>query len=214
MPSFRELSATSETLVIDAASALIQVGLLTPDGGARWASSAEESGVGIFRCLESLRIDPPTIGAFAFCEGPGSVLGIRTAAMAIRTWGVLRPVPVYSYLSLALVAHAAGDPALTVIADARRECWHRFTVAAGLARVEASALQGKLLMPAHFRHWSALPAAVEIVPYDLPELIRVVGQLDLLRENREPDAFLHEEPSYVTWAPKIHRAPGDVGGKV
>lgn len=119
----------------------------------------------------------------------------------------MQPARVYSYVSLALVAHAAGDPNVTVIADARRECWHRFNVAAGLARVEAERLSGRLVMPAHFRHWSALPPGVEIVPYELSEIIKTVGRLDLLRENREPDAFLHEEPSYVTWSPKVHRAP-------
>lgn len=208
MPSFREICTTSDALVIDAASALIQAGHLATNGEVRWASSTEESGIGIFQCLERLQIDPLLTGTFIFCEGPGSVLGIRTAAMAIRTWEVLRPVRVYSYCSLALVAHAASDRTATVIADARRECWHRFTVADGLTRVEAASLPGKLLMPAHFRHWSTLPAGVELVPYDLPELVRTVGHLDLLRENREPDAFLHEEPSYVTWTPQIHRAPG------
>jgi tRNA threonylcarbamoyladenosine biosynthesis protein TsaB len=207
MPSFREVSDYSNVLVIDAASALIQVGFLSTGGEARWSSSAEESGVGIFQCLESLRIAPLDAGTIIFCEGPGSVLGIRTAAMAIRTWGVMRPARVLSYLSLALVAHAAKDPALTVIADARRECWHQYTMAGGLVRVEASALNGKLRMPENFRHWSALPPGVEIVPYRLSELIPAVSELDLLRECPEPDAFLHEEPSYVTWVPKIHRAP-------
>ena len=35
-----------------------------------------------------------------------------------------------------------------------------------------------------------------------------VLDVDLFHETRAPDAFLHEEPSYVTWTPKIHRAPG------
>ena len=31
--------------------------------------------------------------------------------------------------------------------------------------------------------------------------------LDLFRPTDAPDAFLHEEPSYATWTPQIHRAP-------
>jgi tRNA threonylcarbamoyladenosine biosynthesis protein TsaB len=30
---------------------------------------------------------------------------------------------------------------------------------------------------------------------------------EMLISTDAPDAFLHEEPSYVTWAPHIHRAP-------
>ena len=30
---------------------------------------------------------------------------------------------------------------------------------------------------------------------------------DLFRATDAPDAFLHEEPSYATWTPQIHRAP-------
>jgi len=37
----------------------------------------------------------------------------------------------------------------------------------------------------------------------LPE----VASAALFRETAAPDAFLHGEPSYVRWAPKIHRAP-------
>jgi tRNA threonylcarbamoyladenosine biosynthesis protein TsaB len=207
MPSFRDVSTSSDALVIDAASAVIQVGLLRPDGRDLWARSTEESGVGIFKCLEELNVAPLQIETLAYCEGPGSVLGIRTAAMAIRTWSVLRPARIFAYQSLALVAHAAGDPAATVIADARRECWHRYKMGSPLARVEAAALTGLLRMPAHFRHWSELPAGVETVPYDLPQLIKAAGHIELLHESPEPDAFLHEEPSYVTWEPKIHQAP-------
>ena len=34
-----------------------------------------------------------------------------------------------------------------------------------------------------------------------------VWEADLLRVIDLPDAFLHEEPRYVTWTPQIHRAP-------
>lgn len=135
------------------------------------------------------------------------MLGIRTAAMAIRTWNVLSLRPVFAYQSLAVVAHALGNPEVSVIADARRESWHTFRRGGKLRRVPAAGLEGELVTPDTFRHWSALPAGVVRVPYALPELLAKIADADLFRATDEPDAFLHEEPSYVTWTPQIHRAP-------
>lgn len=207
MTSFRQISAQGSALVIDAASSLVQVGLLGPGAAARWETSGDESGVAIFQCIERLGIAPQDVPALVFCEGPGSVLGIRTAAMAVRTWGVLRPRPVFAYCSLAIVAHALGRPGAAVIADARRDSWHHYRIGSGLRRLSVMEPSDELLMPENFRHWSALPPGVATVPYRLAELIPCVADCDLLRETADPDAFLHEEPSYVTWTPQIHRSP-------
>ncbi len=210
MPSLRQLlAAHGPLLLIDAASTRVQAGWLTNGEAepARWATSDEETGVGLFTSLAELRIDLGEAGAFVFCDGPGSVLGIRTCAMALRTWNVLRPRPMFSYCSLAIVAQALGRPAVGVVADARRELWHHFTVGGTLRRVPVAELTGELVMPENFRHWSQPPRGLTSVPYSLAELLPRTIDADLFHPTDEPDAFLHEEPSYVTWTPKIHRAP-------
>lgn len=178
-------------------------------GAARWATSDADTGVGLFQCLETLGADADVgqAGAFVFCDGPGSVLGIRTCAMALRTWNVLRPRPVFSYCSLAVVAHALGRRDVTVIADARRELWHHFKLDGTLQRGPATELAGELVMPENFRHWSQPPAGLTQVPYSLADLLPRALDAELFRSTEAPDAFLHEEPSYVTWTPQIHRAP-------
>jgi tRNA threonylcarbamoyladenosine biosynthesis protein TsaB len=207
MPSFRQLSSLFPALVIDAASAQVQVGLLAPERPASWYASPDESGVAVFEGVKHLGVDPMSVSAFIFCDGPGSVLGIRTAAMAVRTWNVLHARPVFTYASLAVVAHALGRPEVGVIADARRESWHHYAIGRGLRRIPAAELSGECVMPEHFRHWSTLPPGVTRVPYSLAELLPKVWDVDLLRTTDAPDAFLHEEPHYVTWTPQIHRAP-------
>jgi tRNA threonylcarbamoyladenosine biosynthesis protein TsaB len=208
MPSLRQLYAGHGTLlVLDAASARVQVGLLRAGQPAAWATSDEEAGVGVFRCLDELGAKPTEVGAFVFCDGPGSVLGIRTTAMALRAWNVLSPRPVYAYHSLALVAAALARPDAHLIADARRESWHCCSLSSPLRRIPAAELSGELIMPEGFRNWSALPAGVTSTPYVLAELLPAVAERDLFRVTDAPDAFLHEEPSYVTWTPQIHRAP-------
>ena len=169
--------------------------------------SDDESGVAVFQGVEALRVDLGRIGAFVFCDGPGSVLGIRTVAMALRTWNVLAPRPVFAYCSLALIAHALGSKDIAVIADARRNAWHEYRIGQGLRRAVAGELAGDLVMPEHFRHWAPLPANVRTVPYSVADLLGRAWDQDLLREVTAPDAFLHEEPSYVEWSPQIHRAP-------
>ena len=208
MPTLRHLLAShAPLLVLDAAAARVQVGCLRAHGTAEWRASDEEASVGIFECLKQLPLTPDEAGAFVFCEGPGSVLGIRTTAMAIRTWNVLRARPVFAYSSLALVGHALGRPEIAVIADARREAWHHFQIDRGLRRVPAAELNGELMMPENFRHWAPLPPNVARVPYSLPEILPQIADVDLFHATEAPDAFLHEEPSYVTWTPQIHRAP-------
>ncbi len=207
MKSLAEVTATESAVLIDCASSVIQVAILEPSGEARWAKSTEEAGLGLFSCLEDLSIEPPRAASWIFCTGPGSILGIRTAAMALRTWGVLRSAPIYGYLSLTLVAHAQSGEEVPVIADARRDSWHVFTRTAGLRRVPAAEMTGPFITPAGFRHWSPLPAGTTEVSYDLRELLPRVWQSPLLSPCPEPDAFLHEQPSYVTWTPAIHRAP-------
>jgi tRNA threonylcarbamoyladenosine biosynthesis protein TsaB len=208
MPSLRQILANhAPLLLIDAASQNVQVGWAEASGEIRWETSLQEAGIAIFRGLEGLGIDVNQAKAFAYCEGPGSVLGIRTAAMALRTWTMLEARPVFSYYSLAVVAEALGPEDPTVIADARRESWHQFKRGDALRRVPAAELKGKLVMPDGFRHWSVLPLGMTLTPYGLQALFPRVADADLFRLTKEPDAFLHTEPSYLTWMPHIHRAP-------
>jgi tRNA threonylcarbamoyladenosine biosynthesis protein TsaB len=77
MQSLRQLiGAHAPLLVLDAASARVQVGWL-PNADltqAKWEAANEEAGTGVFRCIEKLGVDINAARAFAFCEGPGSVL--------------------------------------------------------------------------------------------------------------------------------------------
>ncbi len=208
MPALSSLSGLLPALVLDTASAVVQTGILRTDGSTKWESSNEEAGTGLFRCLERLAVDLRDPGCVLFCDGPGSVLGIRTAAMAIRTWQVLRSVPVYAYNSLALLAHARGRAEVGFIADARRDTWHHFSLVSGFSRRATAELTGTLATPGTFRHWTPLPSATEQVPYVIADLLGAAQEADLFRPIDGPDAFLHEEPSYATWTPAVHQAPG------
>ncbi|MEI6052590.1 MAG: peptidase M22 [Opitutaceae bacterium] len=194
-------------LILDAASLRSQVGIITADGTARWETQTGEAGVAIFRCVERLGVELDTVRAFVFCEGPGSTLGIRTVAMALRAWQTLSPCPAFAYGSLDLVAHALNKPETAIIADARRDTWHYQRLGEPLRRVPTLELTAPLLTPADFRNWTALPVDVASTPYEVSTLLARAHDARILRAVESPEAFLHEEPSYATWSPHIHRAP-------
>lgn len=220
MSSLTQLLAShSRLLVLDAASTRVQVGLIRNDGSARWRSVEDEAGTGLFTATESLLAEAGTrldeIGAFVFCEGPGSMLGTRTVAMALRTWQVLKLRPLYAYQSLAVAARGAWTQqarAFAVIADARRETWHVQAVGsdgrlATLQRVPAAELPaGELLTPENFRAWAQPPRPAALCSYDLAQIFPPLADGDYFRATEFPDAFQHEAPEYKKWSAQVHSA--------
>jgi len=214
------LAAHGSILVLDAASQRVQVGLLQSGKPAVWQATPDEAGRGVFAGTEAvlqqtgLTID--RVGAFLFCEGPGSMLGTRTVAMALRTWLALRPRPVYTYQSLALAAsfgwmQQAGR-AFTVIADARRETWHCQSIGADgsmppLQRLPATELPvGELRTPENFRAWAEPPRPAATCSYDIAAILPIVMDGEYFTATDAPDAFQHEAPKYKKWSAQAHSA--------
>jgi len=220
MSSLTQLLAShGRLLVLDAASTRVQVGLIQNGAPACWRSVEDEAGTGLFKATEALlheagvRLDE--VSAFVFCEGPGSMLGTRTIAMALRTWQVLQPRPVYAYQSLAVAARAVWTQqprAFAVIADARRDTWHVQGVATDgtltpLQRIAATALPAdELLTPEHFRAWAEPPRPAGACSYDLAKVFSVLSDGDYFRATDAPDAFQHEAPEYKKWSAQVHSA--------
>jgi tRNA threonylcarbamoyladenosine biosynthesis protein TsaB len=211
MPSLRQiLKDHAPLLLLDAASEQIQVAVLEGLDVSHWACAKTEAGTGLFECLEQLQAPYSKLAGFVFCEGPGSILGVRTCAAAIRAWNVESKRPVWAYKSLELVAQANANPELKVISDARRDSWHLAQTGLALRRVPTAELHelGNIASPEGFRRWTKLPESLDVqtLSYRLETLLPLIADLDLFHPSDAPDAFLHEEPSYLTWTPQIHRA--------
>lgn len=221
MATLAQLLATHGCiLVADAASTRVQVGLLRTGQPPLWRSSPDEAGKALFvladEILRAAGLTLAEVRAFVFDAGPGSMLGVRTVAMALRTWQALAPRPTYHYQSLALLAHelarAGHDGA--VIADARRDTWHVIELAAPnriapLRRVpsaELAAGTATLWQPAAFRAWSKSPRATQDYPFDLAALFAAHADADLFTATDAPDAFQHEAPEYKKWSAQVHSA--------
>jgi tRNA threonylcarbamoyladenosine biosynthesis protein TsaB len=208
MPTLRDLAGQhGPLLVLDASSSAAQAGWWPSAGEPTWSRISGEAGIALFQALEALAISPTEAGAYVYCDGPGSILGVRTSAMAVRAWSVLAPKPVFAYHSLSVVAASLGNSRAHVIADARRDTWHCALADGSIARIASAQLPESVVMPEGFRVWSQLPRPVPTVPYSLAALLPRVADADLFHPVAAPDAFLHEEPSYAKWTPQIHRAP-------
>ena len=208
-------------LVLDAASTVVQAGLFRTGLPPVWHRADGDAGQLVFtltaRCLEAAGLGIDAIGAFIYCDGPGSMLGTRTIAMALRTWQTLRARPAYAYHSLALaaVAEQARTPgqAFTLVADARRDSWHTLAVATNgapgpLQRLATADLPaGELRTPENFRAWATLSRPVMTCAYDLAALFAAAENAALFRTVDAPDVFQHEAPAYRQWTPAVHRAP-------
>jgi tRNA threonylcarbamoyladenosine biosynthesis protein TsaB len=223
MASLAQLLAShGRILVLDAASTEMQVGLLRRDAPTIWRRSEQEAGKALFSltdaCLREAELTLADVPAFAFCAGPGSMLGVRTVAMALRTWQTLAPRPVHQFESLTLLAHEllriGHARPFAVIADARRDSWHVVDVSAdgaigALRRVPSADLARSaqpLWLPTTLRAWSAPPRAANSCRYDLAALLEHHPAADLFHATTAPDAFQHEAPEYKKWSAHVHSA--------
>lgn len=221
MPSLAKLLADhGSLLVLDAASTTVQAGLLSPAADPVWRSIAGEAGSTLFGAVQEVlgarQLTIDQIGAFAYCEGPGSMLGVRTVAMAIRTWNALLRRPVYAYESLSLAGWGewkSREPrAFTMISDARRDSWHCRAIGADgrpadLERRASSDLPaGELVTPQNFRAWTKLPLPAGTCRYDVGRLFQSAREIDLWQATDAPDAFQPEAPSYRRWSAQVHSA--------
>ena len=214
------MSAPEPCLVLDgSARAGVRVGVLS---GGRWVGqglSPEGALEGLFGCVEAslaeAKLKLGDIRSFALCVGPGSVLGIRIASLAIRSWTALEPRPIFVWESLAGIARsalAAGEKGpFLVAAESRLKRWHALEVSAdGSLGVpfEAEAAQlnssGRRVLASSEAAAAVLTAHVA-VPHPWSALPTFFAQPGFLREEPRPDA-LNVANDFATWSGERHRS--------
>jgi tRNA threonylcarbamoyladenosine biosynthesis protein TsaB len=212
------LARHDRILVLDAASTRVQVGILRRDSPAIWHAVEREAGESLFTltdaCLQEAGLSLRDVQAFTFCAGPGSMLGVRIVAMALRTWQALQTRPAYEFLSLSLLAHEIDARPALVIADARRDSWHAVALSAQgevgplqrLSTREIGDAPLPLWQSSAFRSWSAPPREAHDCAYELPKLFERHAAAPLFSPAPNPDTFQHEAPEYKKWSAQVHSA--------
>ncbi len=161
------------------------------------------------------------LGGYIYVEGPGAVLGLRLAAMAIRAWqidaaasngGTTLPVMTCGSLPLAAaLALAAGEkPPFTVFTDARQGFWQILHVhSAEVGKLdgttpqeiaEAELAEGPLLhLPAR-KAWHKAPERARRLPTSLHNHPEILTQPGLLRPSTTAVPYAGRAPEYKKWA--------------
>ena len=214
------MSAPEPCLVLDgSARAGVRVGVLS---GGRWSGQGITSDgalEGLFGCVEAALADAQlTLGdirSFALCVGPGSVLGIRIAALAVRSWSALDPRPIFVWESLAAIARsalAAGEHGPFLVAvESRLKRWHALEVSADGSMggpFEAEAAQLNVTGRRVLASGEAAPAVLishVAVPPPWSALPTFFAEPGFLREEPRPDA-LNVANDFATWSGERHRS--------
>ena len=180
---------------------------------------------GLNACLCEAGLALADTERFVFGEGPGSVLGIRIAAMAINAWratSACRDCPVVAFRSLELAAAYLRDVeglggSFAVLAEAKQGKWNALVVDGPevspqiilMTPAEVDALTvPKFALPMRAT-WprEALTGAVKpvVVPMAVVPALLSAGRVPLRpRENLE--AFVVEAAVYKTWSGGPHSA--------
>ena len=221
---------TLKLLVIDASTPTVFAAIMCDGKALALAESEAESLEGIFDCVAQVCRDSGIAindcDGFAYCEGPGSILGLRLAAMAVSTWLAMpenKGKPVYTYKSLELVVAsklAQGQQIpFTVTADYRDGIVIEQRVQGNVSAdtcpmqlpdpvlLEVDKLadyKGSVWRIPQRKQWKkAQPVGEVIAPYPFAEIPALAEQI--LRPVKKPKVWQISETEYAKWKGERHR---------
>ena len=216
-------SIDQTSLVVDGSGVSVFAGLLGSDG--KWLAQVQQNDApleGLFPAVEAVLHEAHyrilDLCSFIYCEGPGSVLGLRLCAMGIQTWGHFNgsSARYFAYNSLELMAalivldFARIEHAL-LISDWKKNVWNSISITDGqLGPVTGMDDQtvnnwkkGPLFYLPQRKSWQSVPDSVTTLkysPYRLPEA------LQLLKKTRKIELYKSNTNVFQKWIPNRHRA--------
>ncbi|MGC6456239.1 MAG: hypothetical protein ACON46_06890 [Coraliomargaritaceae bacterium] len=225
MPKDSTIMEEKNSLVIDCSDGEIFCGVL--DGTGTWLST-KQSGPGALEALfpnvgavlQEADCQLDSVRRFIYCRGPGSVLGLRLAAMAIETWCRLATVPVerLSYGSLELTAALLqlDQPDLQdalILSDWKKDSWHALSIEQGVqGKVTALPTESLHRIDRPLYHlprrkgWQAPPEGARTLLYEPARLDRVLDCADLLQAGNSIELFQPGGNTFTKWTAQRHRA--------
>lgn len=225
MSDSNSLSVFTEgfVLALDTGGYQTQVGLLHQGDWKGRLASPDPALESLFPMVRSLltenRLHFDDLKAFLFCDGPGSILGLRIAASAISGWQrlVRHPLPILHYHSLELLRRhlieAGADPGGVAFTDFRRQRWLGMRLKHSGAIMEWSH-QDLDRIPAEQRYylpqrrgWGRPTVSHREVAYPFDELPRRILEPGFGVVRHMPELALPGKNDYRRWSASRHRAP-------
>jgi tRNA threonylcarbamoyladenosine biosynthesis protein TsaB len=212
---------TNRLLLIDSSSQRLCVSVFDADGKIATRVSREDASLVLFssiaELLSEISLKLGELKAIGFCAGPGSMLGLRTAAMGIRAWqatGILEAVSTYSFTSLQIGAELArlqekGDNDFLLVTDARRNSWsavERKNGCNGEARLisheSLEAYSGRIYTLSDFPKWAQPSRTLTQIPYLPEKIFSESGFVSLLQPAPEIELLSLRATEFAKWIPK------------
>lgn len=214
---------SAPTLVIDGSGSAVFAGVLGADG--KWLAKSELDGApleSLFPAVEATlaqaELTLSQLRSFVYCEGPGSVLGLRLCAMAIETWSRLTPESAhyFAYNSLQLTAAliCVDTPGLEnalLVSDWKKGAWNAVKISDGQPGPTEVAddttianWTGPLYHLPQRKGWQKPPTnatPVEYSPQRLPEVRH------LPQSTANVELYASGINVFQKWNPERHRAP-------
>jgi tRNA threonylcarbamoyladenosine biosynthesis protein TsaB len=162
--------------------------------------------------LQKAHLKFTDIKSYAVCIGPGSMLGIRVSAMAVRTWATLYQRPIYVWESLKLLAEHALTQGVkvpfAVINESRLKRWNLLAVKSAdsfepTVELEVDEVNAKALALVINHSADSFPNArvIDDIWSHLPKLFL---KKECLKLEPKPDA-LNPAADYALWSGERHR---------
>ncbi len=222
------LDVQSFWLFLDASGVSPRLGLWREGRWLAWSASDAPALEALYADIRALlnqaQLPWEQLGGYIYVEGPGSVLGLRVAAMAIRAWqtddaarrgGKARPTWACGSLQLAASLAIAGGtpPPFAIFTEARQGHWHLLEVAsatvgqanAGSAREvgENDLPHGPLFhLPAR-KAWHKAPPHARTIPTSLHDHPEILNLPNLLHPVTIPTPFTGQPHEYKKWTGAI-----------
>ena len=210
------------SLLLDASSPKVQVGLLDEQRWLAFRCRESPALTGLFQaaqeCLSEANLRWEQINSFFYCQGPGSQLGLRLAAMAIAAWQwstfIASAPKVYTYGSLhlkaALLKQSGIQAPFHLLSYFRPGQWNCLSVNEAedhfnVVKDEAvPELQGKRFFLQFHAAQQDLPAEGEWLDYRIDLLPSLLGDKDLFKAVDKATPFSPSPNEYVPWAGSRH----------
>jgi tRNA threonylcarbamoyladenosine biosynthesis protein TsaB len=170
--------------------------------------------------LKAAKVQLSDITNYLYCEGPGSVLGLRLCAMAIETWSRLYPKSArlfkYNSLQLSAVTLLHTNSELTdalIVADWKKGAWNAIHIKGrqiGEAEViddaGLHAWRGALYHMPQRKGWQSPPPAATTLKYDPSIMSEVRQHPALLHATSSVELYSSGINTFQKWTPTRHRA--------
>ncbi|HAV13443.1 MAG TPA: hypothetical protein DCX06_08155 [Opitutae bacterium] len=212
-------------LVIDGSGSEVFAGVLDENG--QWLSQSRQSGAPLEHLfptveatLKQAALELSDLRSYLYCEGPGSVLGLRLCAMAIETWSRLYPqsAAYFAYNTLQLCAQLLCTdkdlPKRTLlVSDWKKGAWNAIEIidgAAGATTVADDATiaewEGAVYHLPQRKGWQKPPSNAQSIEYTPQRLPEVLTNANWMKPTQGVELYSSGVNTFAKWTPDRHRA--------